>query len=230
MPKRSQQELEEILKEQLHLLTKSCKSYDEGDELEAIRIAGHLRTILHQTTDPNSLLELLGLRSTLTVYDSAIPEGTFGGFKIGPGSRNLNITGVPSTYYAGLVCKEIQGNGNNITLLKCSAQLEVTFLKKKIDFNDWWDKQVVFNDGIENTLTRKEIVTLIANKDGYSHVNENPPKKYIVFKNTNAIQFGLNGQITSPENVPVYPAVRQISFEFINALFEQYPKFKTNYS
>ncbi len=226
MAKRSKSELEEILTGQLYLLNKSCKEYDNGDEIEVIRISGHLRTLLHQTSKSTPLLELLGLRSSLTMYDTAVPKGAFGGFKILSGSSQLMINRAKSNFYAGLVCKEIQGNRNNINVLRCSAQLEPSFLNKKITFKDWWDNNIVFDDGLGNTLNRKDIVTLIANKDGYSHVDDNPPQKYLIFKNSNVVQFNLNGQLTSPKNIPIYPAVRQIAFEFINSFTEQYSQYK----
>jgi hypothetical protein len=227
MATRTRLEFEDILKEQLHLLKKSCTDYDNGDEIEAIRIAGHLRTLLHNTNNSKALLELLNIRTIMNVFDSALPKGALGGLKI-ENINNMIITNVPSNYYAGLVCKEIKGNEKDLPSLKCTAQLEPAFLRKRISFSDWWENNIVFDDGGNNKLSRKDIVTLIANKDGYSHVDENPPSKYLIFKNSNIIQFSFNGQVVSPNNVPIYPSVRQIAFEYMLSLYDSYPEYKTS--
>src|SRR5690554_3063961 len=38
-----------IFEQQKRFLLKSCEDFDKGDENEAIRIAGHLRTVLHDS-------------------------------------------------------------------------------------------------------------------------------------------------------------------------------------
>ena len=38
-----------VCEQQKRFLMKSCKDFDLGDESEAIRIAGHLRTLLHDS-------------------------------------------------------------------------------------------------------------------------------------------------------------------------------------
>jgi len=225
MARRTSAEFEEILKEQIHLLKKSNLEFDNGDEIEAIRIAGHLRTLLHQTSNSTSLLEHLLIRDSLLLYDTSLPKGAFGGFRIGSNTRNCQISSAPNSFYAGLLCKEIQGNENQINLFKYSAWLESSHLRNKIVLAEWWDNNIVFDDNISNQLTRANVICLVANKDGYSHVDDNLPEKYLTFKNNTIVKININGIIMNPENIPIYHAVRQISYEFLSSLFEMYPQF-----
>lgn len=52
-----------IFEQQKNFLRKSCAEFDNGDESEAIRIAGHLRTMLHdsapQKTVDQKFLDLI---------------------------------------------------------------------------------------------------------------------------------------------------------------------------
>jgi hypothetical protein len=58
----TQEELEAHLSEQLHFLEVSAESFDNGDDSEARRMAVHIRTLLHDTSNSQSLLKLLGLK------------------------------------------------------------------------------------------------------------------------------------------------------------------------
>ena len=224
--KRTIEELEEFIKPQVHFLTKSSSEYDNGDVLEAIRIAGHLRTLLLGDT---ALLHQLDMRDSLFVYDTAMPRGAFGGIKLGSGSstasRGLIVAPTPNSFYSGLVCKEIQPDKDGIIFMKCSAWCEPMHLHKKISFQEWWET-VVFDDHKDYKLTRKDIISLVANKDGYAHVNDNPPLKYLVFKNSDIVGLDINGEILKAENIPIYPTVRQIAFEFTSSFFESYSQYK----
>lgn len=45
--KRKRDDYKLVFEQQRKFILKSCSDFDLGDETEAIRIAGHLRTILH---------------------------------------------------------------------------------------------------------------------------------------------------------------------------------------
>ena len=66
-------EIQEHLNEQISFLRASCRLFDEGDEAEAKRIAGVLRTILHNTARSRALLAQLRKRFNWKFADSAIP-------------------------------------------------------------------------------------------------------------------------------------------------------------
>ncbi len=112
-----------------------------------------------------------------------------------------------------------------INVFEYSAWIEPSRLRNKISFADWWDNNIVFDDNLGNQLTRSDLICLVANKDGYSHVAEKLPTKYATFKNNTIVKININGTIMNPNNIPIYPAVRQISFEFISSLFELHPQF-----
>ena len=46
---RATEELNQIFQEQLYFLKESCHEYDKGIEIESIRLAGHIRTIVHDS-------------------------------------------------------------------------------------------------------------------------------------------------------------------------------------
>ena len=52
-------QLKENLKEQIHFLNKSSKSYDDGEYIEAKRLAVHLRILLYDKPRIPSLLKQL---------------------------------------------------------------------------------------------------------------------------------------------------------------------------
>lgn len=233
MPKRKKEELEEILKEQLHLLSKSIKDYDNGDNLEAIRIAGHLRTLLYDNgTKSICLLTHLEMKDSLELFDSKLediyeltgvsvksPEVRKSPFLL----PNIIVRKTAKIdFYAGLLRKEIIGENDDFTF-KYVPLLD-NHLSKKVNFADWWSA-IIFDDHINNKLSREDVVKMIANKDGYSHVDDNPPEKYLTFKNSNIIHLEINGKISSPNNIPIFPAVRQIAFEFISSISAKYPEY-----
>jgi hypothetical protein len=137
--------------------------------------------------------------------------------------RNVKINSITNGYYAGLVYKELTGNTDGTFTLKCAANPSTRFLNNKVSFSDWWNNNIVFQDNTDKVLTRERIVFYITNKDGYAHVDTQLPQKYEAFKNSNAVQFELNGHIVNPDGIPVYPAVRQIAFEFLSSFYEAYP-------
>ena len=48
-------DLNEVFEMQISFLRKSCKDFDNGDQSEGIRIAGHLRTLLHDSERKNNI-------------------------------------------------------------------------------------------------------------------------------------------------------------------------------
>jgi len=51
------------LREQIRFIERSCKTFDQGEEDEAIRLATTLRILFHDTSKSTSLLKLLSLKN-----------------------------------------------------------------------------------------------------------------------------------------------------------------------
>lgn len=62
-------DLSEIYRQQIYFLDKSCSDYDNGTEIEAVRIAGHIRTLVHDAqltqTTPKTTKALNDLENLL---------------------------------------------------------------------------------------------------------------------------------------------------------------------
>jgi hypothetical protein len=62
-------DLSEIYRQQIYFLDKSCTDYDNGTEIEAVRIAGHIRTLVHDVqltqTTPKTTTALNSLENLL---------------------------------------------------------------------------------------------------------------------------------------------------------------------
>ena len=86
-------------------------------------------------------------------------------------------------------------------------------------FENWWD-EIVFENKI-NHLTRKELVLHIVNKDGGAHFDEEVEEKYDIFRKTwsgGSSLIGINSGVKRGyDNIPTYPAVRQIAYELLHS-------------
>lgn len=68
---RTPDEIMDALRVQIRFLVASCKAFDAGETMEALRIATSLRVLLYQTSNSHSLLGQAGLLEKLYVLDSA---------------------------------------------------------------------------------------------------------------------------------------------------------------
>ena len=255
-----------VFDQQEKFLLKSCSEFDLGDETEAIRIAGHLRTILHTSYIKKdfdtkltsmileikelvgsenfnnkrkvlnklnglrekieqqqrkqilskSLLTQLKLIDKLNFIDTALPKNSFAFYTInGP----TNTTIISKSYY-GLLAKEINVNQEGIEILKylplcLHAKSESYFNRcSSIRFEDWWHKNI-YNDGKGTEFSRKDLITIVANQDGYAHIEENINTKYQTFKEANILENFINSNKKEKINLATLNSVRQIAFEVL---------------
>jgi len=92
--------------------------------------------------------------------------------------------------------------------------------KNWTDFDSWWNK-IIFRNPDDTTLSRKELVLSVANKDGGAHIDMEVTKKFDKFRHSysgGTTIKGINSRIVRNfDNVPVNPALRQMSFEVIES-------------
>ena len=214
--KRDAGQLEEKLKEQIYLLQKSAIDFDKGDELEAIRIATHLRILLHDTDNSRSVLKLFNLKSevkfinTSEQISNSLPVG-FCAIRIGfEFDDYLNIIKKTSIY---------------VPLLSSS------YIFGRLDFDKWWNQNIV-QDKDERKFTRQNLVLALANKEGGAHVDLKIDEDYygLKYKNSVDIEFSINDVKCVLENDIVVASVRQIAYEVLFTLYEYKPNlFKEKY-
>lgn len=93
--------------------------------------------------------------------------------------------------------------------------------KNWIDFNSWWNKKILINEN-GDSLTRKQLVLFVANQEGGAHIDPQIDEIYDKFRHSYSGGIRIYGSKSGIErkfdNIPVFPTVRQISFEVMESL------------
>ena len=257
-----------VFGQQKCFILKSCKDFDDGDEIEAIRIAGHLRTILHDshqkknydTKLPDTLKEIndliskesfsnksrvlnklngarqkieqqqkkqvlskslltqLNQKDNLKILETSIPKTSFAFYSI---NLLINTTIVSQSYF-GLLAKEVNVfDGKELVKYSplCLHNNFDSYLPRcpKIDFEEWWHKEI-YSDGQGTVFSRKDLVTFVANHDGYAHIEEDINFKYQSFKDANILDNFLNLNEKKKVNMATLASIRQIAYETLMTL------------
>jgi hypothetical protein len=266
------EDYEIVTRQQMRFVEKSCSDFDSGDEIEGIRIAGHLRTILHDSHIKKnfdsklsnwinelkdriekeadikdkkvrnkilnkikaiqhkieqqqksqilskSLLTQIGLKN-IKFIDTSLPPDSFAFYNI----SSLRDTTVLQNSYYGLLAKDIVVSETNHETVKylplCLHQGFYNFRGscKWLDFEEWWHK-TIYDDGNGVSFSRKQLVQVVANQDGYAHIEENIDLTYLSFKQANILDGFLNSNTKSILNMPTLCSIRQIACETMETL------------
>lgn len=154
------------MRKQLEFLERSSKSFDDGHQDEAIRIAQVLRVMFHQTGKSNSIITHLGSPEIELV--STAPRAPTAGKLVHLHSLvNLNVR-----------------LGVDGGVAKNTAPLDDGPFREMVSLDSWWN-QLVFVRG-DTQASRKAIILGAANKDGGSHVDP---------KLTPAYQLAINSRL-----------------------------------
>jgi hypothetical protein len=206
-------ELLEHLNEQIYFIEKSFENYD-SNEIEAKRVATHIRTLVHDTSNSVSLLKKLDFKNIMFI-DTNAPKSAFSYWKLdGIGMSNGVFDNSP---YIGIVGKELLGNSDgSISIKYFPIYKQWTNFIPKIDFETWWNAEIYDNRN-GDILTRKGLILNVANKDGGAHI-DNLKKEYKSFKKNDIIQFNVNGSLQGFDNIPAYSAVMQIAWELVETI------------
>lgn len=200
----TQKELDAHLLEQLGFLEASAASFDAGFEGEAKRLAVTLRVLLHDTKKSNSLLGQLGMlghKFRDTAFDFN-PEN-----KMPHGGLVFIALGPPSTRYVAMLDDLPEPN-----------------LKKKVEFDEWWNKPV-FVDSQHRQLSRKQLILVAANQDGGAHVDPQLDGTYAALSKDNVLGWVVNdGKGETQMDGPEKAAIRQIAHETLKTLKPGYSK------
>jgi hypothetical protein len=198
--KRTTEELERLLGEQLSFLEGSAAAFDAGFEGEAKRLAVAIRVLLHNTPQSHALLvQLGGVPSTFV--DTAADDA--------PG--NL-------VAFGGLVSVHVNpGPARYLAMLDDAPQ------RKSVPFDKWWNDSV-FRDGQGESLSRRNLVLAAANQDGGAHVDPSLNETYAQLSLDNSMGLmtvGPDGdQVPMPG--PEGAALRQIAHELLCTLRPDY--------
>ncbi len=206
--RRTQDQLKEALLQQLQFLGTSCQAFDNGNESEALRIAGVLRTLLHDTSSSVSLLKQLGIKDKIKFVDSAEPIDPVPTNRKHNGEVIFSISGMP-----GLISIGFYREGAKFV----APQDLSPNARGAVDFNDWWAVGCIPGEN-KARHSRGWLVKQMANKEGGSHVDPEITKGYAELKNTamsmTVSSNGVDGFVNSPADV----SVRQIAWELVASL------------
>jgi len=139
-------DLVEHLRRQLIFLRSSARAYDDGDAVEAVRIAIVIRVLCHDTGKSASLLGQLGVKDQMQLVTTA---GT------------LSSSEQQQLDYAELLGGMTFGANPTYNPIPAGAPT--------IACPDWWEQPVFLRDG--KLISRKLVVLSAANKDGGAHVD-----------------------------------------------------------
>ena len=208
----TQDELLGHLAEQIIFLINSSKSFDNGFECEAKRIATTIRVLLYDNPNPKSdsrsLLKQLD-KKNIGFYDTA-------------SDINLDLRGrIPQW---GLLVISLR-SGQYVAPLD---NLPPDRLKKgKVSFDEWWNK-IILKDYTGNTFTRCKLIKTLADKEGGAHVDPKLEEDYVnlIKNNSMGITYETRRAGITRERAmgnPVLHSVRQIAHEVIKTLRDEFP-------
>ena len=154
---RTQSELLESLNQQIDLLHLSCNNFDNGNMNAALYMASTIRVLLHHTEKSFSILNQLKNCFNIdrkNLYDpSAIVRSNLSNYKVE-------------------VISDSEVKMNVCPILSKSNNL--------VNFESWWHNISIYWETY--TLSRKDIILLLANKEGGSHVDPKIPEELMLLK------------------------------------------------
>ncbi len=200
-------ELYKKFKLQVDLLNLSCANFDSGQEIAGYQLATTIRVLVHDTNTSTSALKHIE-KKNITFLDTSHKER-------------------PNSTYLGLLYSYAEGVGNGsdgIVLYKPNYTNVYNPNYKSeeswVSFDDWWNK-IIFRNINGTSLTRRELILKIANKEGGAHIDESVDNKYELFSKHYSggirITDRNTGAIRIFDNIPVLPAARQIAFELLKS-------------
>ena len=192
----------------LELIKVLCECYDkEQKDIIALSISTAIRVLIHDTNSSISLLKHLDKKNIKFISTNHKTKNKVVHLGL---VRRINVgvkNGVGGEAKYWPLCNE-----EIFPMPKCEAYIE---------FKEWWEEEEIFVSS-ESVLTRKDLVLSMANKDGGAHFDTKVQKKYDDFRYSwsggstlKGIQSGIS---RGYDNIPIYPAIRQIGYELLKTL------------
>lgn len=200
------QEAKDALQENLSYLIRDARDYDNGDFQTIKRSAGTIRTLFYDTKNSTSLLKVLKLKDTLTMksYVQHIDK---------------EVINYSDIYFVRYKDRRTKAKYYDTFIFYPTDDSKVSTLSVE----KWWNENIItFNDknqGKDGSLTRQDLIKVIANKEGIAHfdtaMDGKIPRRYIGFKrgytgvhiesiNSPALFHRLIGGDYSPDEQDIY--------------------------
>jgi len=204
-----QTRLEQRLAEVTSQLLRSVDAYEQGHTDEARRMALAIRILLHDTSRQTSLLTHLGLKQSITYYDTAS--------EIDPRQHGSHLS------LLTLLMPIVDGKPGPS---RVEARLDNQPQSPKSEmqeFATWWTMPVIRDDRGE-TYSRQDIVLFLANQDGGAHVDLKVDPKYLRLARGEATEWRPVGPSAAEfvEGIELATA-RQVAHEVLVTLARHHP-------
>lgn len=214
MSTRNKEEWLNKMLEQLLLLEDFSKEYDNSKIYYAIEMSIKLRVLLHSNNSSESLLS-----NFCSAYKINKPDF-------------LNNTFFPTSMANEKSSKFVRSNmcGFDFTLepkepfMYPKPNLGKTGNIQYKAFNSWWKRVTAINlgDSKNTTLSRKDVVQLVCNKDGGAHIDSDLPQSLVFLMRNEGkpLTLVINGNVTKYVKLDelLYATIRQIAYETLNTL------------
>lgn len=205
---KKENELSSRLEEYTELLELLCKTYDSTQkEILALSISVAIRVLVHDTRNSTSLMKHLDKKDMDFLSSNTISPHE----KVHLGLvRRINVgvndgQGGEAKYWP--LCDE--------RYFPCDESKW-----KYMSFNNWWGEDVFKDNNF--SLTREDLVLAIANKDGGAHFDSEVEERYDNFRHNwsggSTLVGNKSGVKRGYDNIPIYPAIRQIGYELIKTI------------
>lgn len=182
--KRNKYEIFQSLVEQIKFLSNDCLLFDNGDKSYGKRMSLTLRLLLYDSKFSHSLLRQIKDEFVFN-YPDFIDISTTKGSLPNPETTNFLRTSMCSYLLNHTIESE--------EILKPQPiKINVGERYPSRSFNTWWEKNYVLSIDNKNFLTRKDIVTLLADQDGGAHVDPNFDERIAVIKRELANPIKIN--------------------------------------
>ena len=187
----------------MDFLRNSMLIFDTGAWAEAKRLAVTTRMLVHNPNESKSksLLHLLGISERVKFLSFGCVQNT------------------PGSFEALLTCRvETLPNGIQVSKLPLGEENVHHENTAMLNFEDWW-KEPVIKDASGRISSRKDIVLLLANREGGAHADRISSKEQATASGEN---FGWSA-IYDGEEFPIYiaphiPTMRTIAQEIYMSL------------
>lgn len=187
-------DLEELLQEQIGFLERSCVAFEDGYIDEAKRIAVIVRVLLHDTAISHSLFMQLTYKDYMLIDTCPSLE-----------------VGIPGKIFqAGLAIPSLKGY---VPRHKVSSTANPVWL----GFDNWWNNPVIKTK--DRTYSRRELVLILANKEGGAHVNPTLTAHFEKLKHEGSgMSISRDGEDPKPMTKEEHACLRQIAYELLESL------------
>ncbi len=189
------------LEEQLQFIERSCATYDQGEENEALRLATSLRVIFHHTNMSVSLVAHLEFDDK-KMLSSSRGHDDWKDYL----SHQINLSSAQPIKMLPILGEQFH----------------------ELSIEDWWRNETVFVHNGKNH-SRRKIILSAANKDGGAHVDDEL-EEYYKFLCAGEYAFGITGNLEYdgappfPQGVTIYPnnahlaLIRQFAHEALTSV------------